>query len=63
MKKATDDRLDEPSVRFKRGMNRIFREIGGVSKIPHPEVDNRYERVKSKIMRKLNLLKHKLNID
>ena len=55
MKKATDDRLDEPSVRFKRGMNRIFREIGGVSKIPHPEVDNWFQRTRSWFIVKLHL--------
>lgn len=53
----------EISVRGKRKINRLFREIIGSSKIPHPEVDNPYERVRSKIVRKINLLKHKLNID
>ena len=52
----------EISVRGKRKINRIFREIFGGSRIPHPEVDNCYERIRSKIVRKINVLKHKLKI-
>ena len=50
------------SVRARKNLNRLFREIVGSSKIPHTEVDNFYERTRSKIVRKINLLKHKLNI-
>ena len=59
------DSLPKPeiSIHGKRKINRLFREIVGSSKIPHPEVDNNYERIRSNIMRKLNLLKYKLNID
>ena len=41
---------DEPVVfskNTKRRMNRIFREIAGIKKIPYPEVDNLFERVRS----------------
>ena len=51
------------SVRGKRKINRICREIFGGSHIPHPEVDNLYERIRSKIVRKINQIKHKLNFD
>lgn len=47
------------SVRGRRKINRIFREFFGGSRIPHPEVDNCYERIRSKFVRKINTLKHK----
>lgn len=53
----------EISVRGKRKINRICREIFGGSHIPHPEVDNYYERIRSKIVRKINVIKHKLKLD
>ena len=53
----------EISMKGKRKINRLFREIIGSTKIPHPEVDNYYEHIRSKIIRKLNLLRHRLNID
>ena len=38
--------------RFKRKMNRVFREqFGAKDDIPHPEVDNVYERIRSRIVR------------
>ena len=37
----------EPSVRYKREMNRFFRERIGVKKIPHPDADNAFERFRS----------------
>ena len=43
--------MEEFSDRFKIRMNRIFREQAGIKKIPHPEVDNPYERVRSGIIR------------
>ncbi len=49
------------SVRARKRLNRMFREIIGSSNIPHPEVDNCYEHIRSRIVRKINLLKHKLN--
>ena len=39
----------ELSKRFKRKMNRFFREEVGTENIPHPEVDNLWERLRSKI--------------
>lgn len=53
----------EYSVKNRRKINRLFREIVGSSNIPNPEVDNFYERTRSKIVRKINILKHKLNFD
>lgn len=41
----------ELSDRFKKKMNRLFREQVGIMKIPHPEVDNLYERARSAIVR------------
>ena len=45
----------ETTNRHKRRMNRILRERVGSSRIPHPEVDNLYERVRSKIVVKLHI--------
>lgn len=39
------------SVRARKRLNRLFREIVGSSKIPCPEVDNHYELTRSKIVR------------
>ena len=41
----------EFSDRFKRRMNRLFREQVGSKNIPHPEVDNTYEEIRSTIIR------------
>lgn len=49
----------EFSDRFKRKMNRLFREKVGSKKALHPEVDNVYERVRSFIVRKWLLAKRK----
>ena len=38
------------SKKFKRKMNRLFREKLGIDRIPHPEVDNFYERLRSKLV-------------
>ena len=46
----------EISVKGKKRINRLFREIVGSSKIPHSEVDNFYERIRSKIMRKVKVI-------
>ena len=52
--------MDEFSDRFKRRMNRVFRERAVIKKIPHPEVDNLYERVRSGIIRTYLLMAHRL---
>lgn len=39
--------VHEPSKRFKLKMNRLFRERVGGNYIPHPEVDNWFERARS----------------
>ena len=41
----------EFSDRFKRRMNRLFRERAGFKKAVHPEVDNGFERTRSHIVR------------
>ena len=41
----------EISIRGNQKINRLFREVVGSSKIPHPEVDNHYELTRSKIVR------------
>ncbi len=43
--------MDDFSDQFKIKMNRLFREKAGIKNIPHPEVDNLYERVRSSIIR------------
>ena len=52
-----------PTVTHRRNMNRLFREKVGSKKIPHPEVDTLYERVRSWFVVKLHLkyktIKHK----
>lgn len=50
----------EISVRGRRKINRICREIFGGSHILHPEVDNSYERARSKLVRKVNVIKQGL---
>ena len=42
-----------PSRRYKLKMNRLFRERVGGLFLPYPEVDNIYEKVRSKIVKKL----------
>ena len=47
------DAVFEPipySRRFKRRMNRLFREEVGSRRIPHPEVDNLWERMRSRMV-------------
>ncbi len=53
------DSLPEPkfSKKYKRRMNRIFREIANSSKIPYPEVDNSFERERSNLAMKLPFIK------
>ena len=52
--------MEEFSDRFKIRMNRVFRERAGIKNIPHPEVDNLYERVRSGIIRTYLLMAHRL---
>jgi len=42
-----DDKPIVLSKKTKRRMNRIFREIAGIQKIPYPEADNLFERLRS----------------
>ena len=44
------------SIRARKNLNRMFREVVGSSNIPHPEVDNRYELIRSKIVRFFKVL-------
>lgn len=45
--------ISSPSRRHKIQMNRLFRERIGGSFLPFPEVDNLYERIRSKLVIKL----------
>ena len=47
--------LPPHSRRHKIRMNRLFRERVGSSNLPFPEVDNIYERIRSKIVIKLKI--------
>lgn len=49
----------EPSKRFKVKMNRLFREQVGGNYIPHPEVDNWFERARSSVIKRIEILKSK----
>lgn len=42
----------EFSPKLKRRMNRLFRVHVGENTIPHPEVDNLFERLRAKIIKK-----------
>ena len=52
--------MEEFSDRFKVKMNRLFREQVGTNKIPHPEVDNLYERIRSGLIRIFLLMRHRI---
>lgn len=52
----------ELSKRFKVKMNRLFREQVGGNYIPHPEVDNWFERARSRAVIRLSALQEKKNI-
>lgn len=52
--------MEEFSDRFKKKMNRLFREQVGSNQIPHPEVDNNYEKIRSKIIRIYLLAIHRI---
>lgn len=58
MKKYFTPRNNQPSDnefsdRFKRRVNRAFREYDGFDNIPHPDVDNAFERFTTKLYLKL----------
>ena len=48
----------EFSDRFKVRMNRIFREQAGIKRVPYPEVDTWFERVKSSFNRRILIFRH-----
>ena len=52
--------MEELSDRFKKRMNRLFREQCGIKDIPHPEVDNLYERIRSGFIRTYLLIIHRI---
>lgn len=51
--------MDDYSDQFKIKMNRLFREQAGIKNIPHPEVDNLYERVRSSIVRAYLIIEYR----
>ena len=51
--------MEEFSDKFKIRMNRVFREQAGIKNVPHPEVDNFYERIRGGINKRL-LIVHRL---
>ena len=48
--KEKDEEKVTFSHRYKIRINRVFREYGGIKRIPYPEVDNLFERIRSKIV-------------
>ena len=48
----------EFSDRFKVRMNRMFREQAGIKRVPYPEVDTWFERVKSSFNRRILIFRH-----
>lgn len=54
-KEAKDMEMPAPSKRHKIRMNRLFRECVGGAFIPFPEVDNFYEKARSKLIVNLNI--------
>ena len=55
IKNVCDKETPPPSKRHKIRMNRLFRERVGGSFLPFPEVDNLYERLRSKLVIKLKI--------
>lgn len=53
--------MNDFSDQFKIKMNRLFREKAGIKNIPHPEVDNLYERVRSSVIRAYLIMKDRFN--
>ena len=52
--------MEELSDNFKRKINRLFREQAGIKNVPHPEVDNLYEKIRSGIIRKYLMKRNRL---
>lgn len=52
-KEIEEARLAPKSVREKRNANALFREEIGIDKLPHPEADNAFERLRSKLYLRL----------
>ena len=48
----------EFSDRFQVRMNRIFREQAGIKRVPYPEVDTRFERIRSAFRRRILIYRH-----
>lgn len=48
----------EFSDRFKLRMNRMFREQAGIERIPYPEVDTWFERMRSVFKRRILIFRH-----
>lgn len=61
MKKFDSEEELPLSNRFRKKMNRVFREEVGVNYAYYPEVDNFYERIRSKIIRKYKVIRNKEN--
>ncbi|MBQ7333612.1 MAG: hypothetical protein IJW38_04600 [Clostridia bacterium] len=55
--KTGDIEIPPPSKRHKKRMNRLFRERVGGNFLPFPDVDNFYERTRSKLIVKLKINK------
>ena len=55
MKDCADVEMPPLTKRHKRRMNRLFRERVGGKFIPHPDVDNFWERLRSRIIVKLRI--------
>lgn len=57
------DNMDdfEFSDRHKKRMNRLFREQVGIKdRIPYPEIDSRYERIRSSIVRRFLIIEDRI---
>ena len=63
LKETAEDQQEdielEFSVKYKRGINRIYREIIGLNEIPHPEADTLFERIRSAVIVKFRKLRRK----
>jgi len=60
---AANEPLPEPSLRFKRRINHIFRSHAGSKSVPYPEVDTRLSRLFDRavfVLRRLRRIAKKL---
>ena len=53
-----EDKEIEFSDGFKVRMNRMFREQAGIKRVPYPEVDTWFERVRSAVKRRVLIFRH-----